>query len=1149
MATYRQLLLSTGGGVISGSQQDEQNKCATVAIGLGGTGVACLRNLKQQVYSRLQPDDPESPIPEYAHIRFLAVDSDKSSLRADGAFNSLDEATEYFSISTGDINGLLSQTKTLAGTPECKWLKTENRERGERGLSILSATAGAGGVRQIGRLLLIEKSAEFVARIQKAVTDATRGIQGDAELIIHIFSGMGGGTGSGTFLDVCYLVQEALDRMALKGKALTCGYFFLPDVNLSSRGIEEGSAVARYIKANGFAAMKELDYCMNFQNNHGTWDQEYKSFHIGPTQETPVKVCHLVSAHDIEGSNLQNGYAYAMNVVSDFVMQFLVKPEVSQKGTALTMQSHIANYFKSMSVVNKTAGANYQYCLLGASNAIVPMKEITTYLASRLFEEMSNISHRRPADQEVEVFAERTGLSYSLLQAALLNGTTYRMPVIELDHKQFSAANMSEEDLGLADNLILPDVIMRPYRDKFQSSMINQVTTNMNAMTNEWSLAEIQKDQESASKVCAAYFALRNLVIAPEYGPFYAADVLNGAQTTNLVNHLRGVQKQAENDLNSARGDVILRIQHVKKTRRDFLHAGLLANKKKLFEEFISAVAAYFTLTSYIKMLEQMIAMMPKMIKQFTALYEAHFMVYQTVSRNLFDTFHENYQTLSTASLTEAIADPFILPLMNINDMKDSLDAAVNSMKSDIQTQNFHTFLFDRPEIWNTGDEHKISKEVSRYLVDVFSEYTNKSLTDYLTIRFNTTDPAQLTNRVYKDILEPLREKAEALFWKASGFDITVAQPLGYISIPDSAAVIISAADKLVQSEAYLTECPSKMKDRIFLLKCLCGTPLYAYNGVYDYGNEYRSDRTIGKHLYERTERDARDWRTLPDLQPYSTNNNPSEEIEKRAEAYDEAVSRGIIRQNPDAESEYQLVIWPPVDELVKIGQEAKDGDVNQIRQAIGAIENYKSTRKPERIKSVPNDGAYGHEEKARKDHVVDSAEMIADIRAEIAKEDQLNKLVSELQQEAGERGTGMLKKENFFNAVYSGVIVVSIPRISYSEEKFGMTTEVTLSEPRMEPFGKFVPLYQAFKTYEEMSGDQRGKLDQAAEARLNDVSAWQAAMQDSCDRLADTFNDRYLGLMQQQAMKLPDHTQEIVDFLIQFRQGIENFKLMYGLA
>ena len=69
MSTYRDLLLSTGGGVISERQMDEQAACATIAIGLGGTGVDCLRNLKRQVYARLQPDDPDADIPVYSHIK------------------------------------------------------------------------------------------------------------------------------------------------------------------------------------------------------------------------------------------------------------------------------------------------------------------------------------------------------------------------------------------------------------------------------------------------------------------------------------------------------------------------------------------------------------------------------------------------------------------------------------------------------------------------------------------------------------------------------------------------------------------------------------------------------------------------------------------------------------------------------------------------------------------------------------------------------------------------------------------------------------------------------------------------------------------------------------------------------------------------
>ena len=76
MAVYSKLLLSAGGGIISASQQAEQTKnTATLLIGLGGTGVHCIRTIKTQVYDRLKPDNPGAPVPVYSHIRFLGVDT------------------------------------------------------------------------------------------------------------------------------------------------------------------------------------------------------------------------------------------------------------------------------------------------------------------------------------------------------------------------------------------------------------------------------------------------------------------------------------------------------------------------------------------------------------------------------------------------------------------------------------------------------------------------------------------------------------------------------------------------------------------------------------------------------------------------------------------------------------------------------------------------------------------------------------------------------------------------------------------------------------------------------------------------------------------------------------------------------------------
>lgn len=90
---YKKLLISAGGGIISRDQQAEQNEAATIAIGLGGTGISCLRALKKEVYDRIKPDVDNPLIPNYKHIKFLAIDTDKSSLGDTGTIDTLDSNT------------------------------------------------------------------------------------------------------------------------------------------------------------------------------------------------------------------------------------------------------------------------------------------------------------------------------------------------------------------------------------------------------------------------------------------------------------------------------------------------------------------------------------------------------------------------------------------------------------------------------------------------------------------------------------------------------------------------------------------------------------------------------------------------------------------------------------------------------------------------------------------------------------------------------------------------------------------------------------------------------------------------------------------------------------------------------------------------
>ena len=49
--------------VVDGGQRFIQDDSAVLAIGLGGTGVDCLRTLKKRVYELLQSDNPGDAVP------------------------------------------------------------------------------------------------------------------------------------------------------------------------------------------------------------------------------------------------------------------------------------------------------------------------------------------------------------------------------------------------------------------------------------------------------------------------------------------------------------------------------------------------------------------------------------------------------------------------------------------------------------------------------------------------------------------------------------------------------------------------------------------------------------------------------------------------------------------------------------------------------------------------------------------------------------------------------------------------------------------------------------------------------------------------------------------------------------------------------
>jgi hypothetical protein len=367
---YKRLSLAAGGGIVSSLQQAKQaENTASLLIGLGGTGTDCIRTIKTQVRTRLRPDDPDAIVPTYTHIRFIGVDTDESQ-RGDGSKNekakntgsrmALDE-TEYFSIANPHVDRALNNKLALAIRKELTWLNEKIDP------TILGAD-GAGGVRQVGRFMMMDKANAFMNRVKNELKSSCEGLT-NRTVNVHIFAGLSGGTGAGTFLDVCYMVR----KVAADYDAKIYGYFFLPDVN-ASRIPLDAAHVHSFLPKNGYAAMQELDYCMQIHDNGGSFIQEYKGGERIEWAKAPVDMCHLICSTNEEGHVLKHPYDYAMSATAEYVMDFLT----NSSDEKFKLSSHRANFKANVGQAKAPFGACMSYLAIGASCASIPMREINT---------------------------------------------------------------------------------------------------------------------------------------------------------------------------------------------------------------------------------------------------------------------------------------------------------------------------------------------------------------------------------------------------------------------------------------------------------------------------------------------------------------------------------------------------------------------------------------------------------------------------------------------------------------------------------------------------------------------------------------------------------------------------------------------------
>lgn len=1190
---YNSLLLNAGGGIITSSMKSQQSKDAgSVIIGLGGTGFRALSVLKQKVYNQLYADgeyeamqnpDPamrKIDVKRYQNIQFLEIDSDDTEIKTSSGATRLDANEEFFSIKEKEISVLLKEKTQIKQNPLMDWMDIDQ-------ISEMMSPEGAGGVRQIGRYLLLSKIDKLETALIKKINDASTGIPGGA-VNVYIIAGISGGTGSGCFLDTCYITRAILNQTGHKDSKIY-GLFFLPDVVTSKPAVASKRGAKEYNESNGYAAMKELDYLMNLQDSNEWFEQRYSASMSVKTQDPPCDMCHLISATNAKGDVLPNGFDYCVNVAADYVMAYLAyvanaqgQNDNNKAEVPLTMSGHLANVNTGITHLKKTAGANLKYHIVGAANEEIPMTEIATYLAAGFIDKFANLVNpdvKPLSKEEVKQFIRELGLEADTLQQSFQNGDypEARMPEMDMDDlKRY----------GVPDRGKLP----RPWAEA-STTIADRVEgalgahkAALNAELPTYDRARLQEDG-TTSLLGKIFLKLLQLADNPQYGPFYAASILNHGGY-DLLSELRGQIEYADQSVQTARSRQSEFLDYIVDDASGFCGAWGLGRKGK-YTKYKQTVEDYLAFNIREKEYQTISDILNKLVTDLQrVLTQGYFKPLTDLLTELEQTFKENTNYTVQKSKEAKKDKDYTIRLLELKDIQEDLDKAIKNLQPNELVTKFIDYLIAKPGEWRTTtDDQVIGRFISTYMQDQFSTIVNQQMQQFLVKKYpKATNVTELTKTVQDDIIKKLAESAEPMFWRDPVYKGDTFDSVS-MSVPSGSTVICNAAESYAKISSEFTVRQTGLQDRIFALRFCSGIPFYAYQGVTLMKQVYDSTAGTasgaGAHLYSKTGRGdfgKHDWRTeIPTPMPMSAQAALVPNGEALKELYIQGRDAGIIREELDVtgqpDGNYRIYFLEPEQERNYTIDDFKgpNGEflVNKWDAERKAVQDRLNVRKanadPNHSISLKNDGddrGGNFKEMIRIDYFVHYRRYQEAVRQELASRKILEDAVKKLdalrtEVEGYDREVQSFAEEMFFGYI-KGLNAEGNPDYAYGrmrsveydyEDAYHVAQKEIFAARNDEGAFRDHPLYRAFLHYTAMDpdGEPRRSLDlmrrdrkaETRKAGVDNVIAYQMEQKWTPDMVADLERKVRNGFGAEDA-------QNIMRFYRTFVANIHEFKSQF---
>ena len=135
------------------------------------------------------------------------------------------------------------------------------------------------------------------------------------------------------------------------------------------------------------------------------------------------------------------------------------------------------------------------------------------------------------------------------------------------------------------------------------------------------------------------------------------------------------------------------------------------------------------------------------------------------IMETLRETFKENARVFS-----EGIQDDnhYIWKILKVTEVKEQFDPIIRDMDVKKVLYDMMQNIFSKVDKWTEKqDDNELSRMISGFILDEFKDATQKTMTDYLYIKYNASTLQQLSDSIEQDIMQDkLWNRSAPMFWK-----------------------------------------------------------------------------------------------------------------------------------------------------------------------------------------------------------------------------------------------------------------------------------------------------------------------------------------------------------------------------------------------